>query len=121
MGNIVLQTQSRNVNGEERLTTSRVNYSTIGSDLICARVAQTANIKVTTVKSALLGIKEAVRYFVLNGHSVNLGPLGIIGVSVSADTVAKASQVHRNLIRGINYSYRPSTEIKGHLANIKFS
>ena len=48
MGNIVLQTQSRNVNGEERLTTSRVNYSTIGSDLICARIAQTSNIKVTT-------------------------------------------------------------------------
>ena len=48
MGNIVLQTQSRNVNGQERLTTSRVNYSTIGSDLICARIAQTSNIKVTT-------------------------------------------------------------------------
>ena len=121
MGNIVLQTTSRNVNGEERLTTNRVNYSTIGSDLICARIAQTANIKVTTVKSALLGIKEAVRYFVLNGHSVNLGPFGIIGVAISADTVAKASQVNRNLIRGINYSYRPSTEIKSHLANIKFS
>lgn len=121
MGNIVLKTETRNVNGEEKLTTTRVNYSTIGSDLICARIAQTANIKVTTVKSALLGIKEAVRYFVLNGHSVNLGPLGIIGVAVSADTVAKASQVHRDLIRGISYSYRPSTEIKSHLANIKFN
>ena len=55
MGNIVLITEPRNVNGEEKLTTTRVNYSTIGSDLICARIAQTANIKVTTGKSALLG------------------------------------------------------------------
>ena len=77
MGKIVLKTQNRVVAGQERITTSKVNYSTIGSDLIYARVAQTANIKVTTVKSALLGIKEAVRYFVCNGHSVNLGPMGI--------------------------------------------
>ena len=121
MGQIVLQTKQTTVNGEERIQTSRVSYSTISSDLICARVAQTANIKVTTVKNALLGIKEAVRYFVLNGHSVNLGPLGIISVSVSADSVAQAKQVNRNLLRGLTYSYRPSTQIKEELANIKFS
>lgn len=96
MGKIVLKTQNRVVAGQERITTSKVNYSTIGSDLICARVAQTANIKVTTVKSALLGIKEAVRYFVCNGHSVNLGPMGI--QDVKQEKVVKKKD---NLFRSV--------------------
>lgn len=52
MGKIVLTTQSRNVNGEQRIVTRKVNYSTIGSDLICARVAQTSNIKVSEQEEA---------------------------------------------------------------------
>ena len=36
MGQIILKTKQTNVNGEERITTSRVSYSTISSDLICA-------------------------------------------------------------------------------------
>lgn len=121
MGKIVLKTQNRVVAGQERITTSKVNYSTIGSDLICARVAQTANIKVTTVKSALLGIKEAVRYFVCNGHSVNLGPMGILSLSIQADSVAQAQQVRYANVSKLSLVYRPSTQIKAHLAEISFS
>ncbi len=69
------------VAGEQRLVTSAERYSTIGTDLIVARVAQTAGIKEATVRSAILGAKEAVRYFVMNGHSVNLGHFGNIRLS----------------------------------------
>ena len=103
MGKIVLKTQNRVVAGQERITTSKVNYSTIGSDLICARVAQTANIKVTTVKSAILGIKEAVRYFVCNGHSVNLGPMGIQDVKQEEVVKKKDSVFISVVILGVLY------------------
>lgn len=33
MGQIILKTKQTNVNGEERITTSRISYSTISSDL----------------------------------------------------------------------------------------
>ena len=45
MGQINLTGKVQNVFGKQRLVTRAERYSTIGSDLIVARVAQTAGIK----------------------------------------------------------------------------
>ncbi len=121
MGEINLKTQGQQTIDGYALVTRSQRYSTIGSDLICARVAQNSNIKQTTVRNALLGIKEAVRYFVLNGHSVNLGKFGIISLSVSAQSVPQASQVSRDLIRNVSLKYNASTTVKEALQNISFT
>jgi len=89
------------VAGEQRLVTSAERYSTIDSDPIVARVAQTAGIKEATVRSAILGIKEAIRYFVMNGHSVNLGDFGNLRLSAQGKAVAQKSQVSSYLLSGI--------------------
>ena len=95
MGQINLKSNVQNVFGKQRLVTRAERYSTIGSDLIVARVAQTAGIKEANVQKAIMGIREAVRYFVLNGHSVDLGDFGSIKLVAQGKAVATKAQVSR--------------------------
>lgn len=121
MGEIKLKTATRTSFGAVRAVTSKETYSTIPSDLLVARVAQTANIKENTVRAAVLGVKEAIRYFVMNGHSVNLGKFGHLRVGVSAQSVAQAKQVSAELIKSLTINYQPSTDVKKALAEISFT
>lgn len=116
----MLKAKAQTVGATTKVVTSKVQYSTIESDLIVARVAQTAGIKESNVRNALRGITEAIRYFVINGHSVDLGKFGNLRLSVNASSVAKASQVSSDLVQSIGFNYTPSTSIKNELANISF-
>lgn len=128
MGQIKLQTKmgvasvtsAEIAKGEAVIKTRPVRYSTIAGDTLVARVAQTANVKPATVRSGIQGIKEAVRYFVMNGHHVNLGRLGFLTLHVEANAVAQAKQVSANLVKKISVGYQPSTEVKTMLENISF-
>lgn len=121
MGQIKTKISTQMVFNKERLVTKKVQYSTIKSDLLIARMAQTAGIKESTARNAFLGIAEAVRYFVLNGHSINLGKFGYLKVGVNAQSVAKASQVNKDLVQKVFLNYLPSTAIKAELANISLN
>ena len=121
MGQINLKGNVQNVFGKQRLVTRAERYSTIGSDLIVARVAQTAGIKEANVQKAIMGIREAVRYFVLNGHSVDLGDFGTIRLVAQGKAVATKAQVSRYLLRGIKIIYSPSKKVRNTLENINFT
>lgn len=121
MGKINLNVQARPVFGTEKVVTSKETYSTIPSEMIVARIAQSANIKENTARAAMMGITEAIRYFVMNGHSVNLGRLGYFKPSVSCVSVAKAKQVSADLVRKVSVNYTPSVQVKNMLANISFN
>lgn len=121
MGEIKLKPQVREVFGKSMVVTQKTTYSTIPSDLLIARVAQTANIKQNTARAAIIGIKEAVRYFVANGHSVNLGKFGYLKPRVKAASVAQAQQVSAELIKGVSIAYVPSKDIKNEINSISFN
>ena len=118
MGIIRLKSNIQKLMSEPRMVTRNVRYSTIGSDLIIARCAQVANVKPATVRSGILGLKEAVRYFVVNGHHVNLGKLGILRLKINAKSVAQEDQISADLISRITIGYQPSVEVKEILSNI---
>ena len=120
MGIIRLSSKIQKVLTNDRMVTRNVRYSTIGSDLIIARCSQVANVKPATVRSGILGLKEAVRYFVVNGHHVNLGKLGILRLKINAKSVAQEDQISADLISRITIGYQPSVEVKEILSNISF-
>lgn len=99
MGIIRLSSKIQKVLTGNRMVTRNVRYSTIGSDLIIARCSQVANVKPATVRSGILGLKEAVRYFVVNGHHVNLGKLGILRLDFIEPASARLCQ--SNLITAL--------------------
>lgn len=120
MGQLNLITKNRTVNGEQVITTRKRTYSTVGTRALVARIAQSSNIKDTDVTQAVHAIKDAILYFVLNGHHVNLGRLGIFGMSANIASCAQASQCSVDLVKRLKISYNPSAEIKEKIANIQF-
>ena len=92
MGIIRLSSKIQKVLTNDRMVTRNIRYSTIGSDLIIARCSQVANVKPATVRSGILGLKEAVCYFVVNGHHVNLGKLCILRLDFIEPASARLCQ-----------------------------
>jgi len=111
-GKIKLKVKSSSVGGEVRILTKRQQYSRIDGDVLIARIAQSCNINENNVRQALGSIIDAMRYFVLNGHTVSLGRFGSIGLSAKTQMVPKASQVSSDLVKGLKLVYKPSVEIK---------
>lgn len=120
MGQIKLTSQIQRTVDQRRMVTRAKRYSTIGSELIVARCAQVAGVKENTVRSGILGLKEAIRYFVVNGHHVDLGPLGFLRLRIKAKAVAQASQVNADLVKKITIGYRPSKKVSEIVSNVKF-
>ena len=121
MGIIKLNSKIQKSLGRRRMVTRTERYSTIGSDLIVARCAQVAGVKENTVRSGILGLKEAIRYFVVNGHHIDLGPLGSLRLRIKAKAVAQAEQVDASLVSKITIGYRPSKKVAEIISNVKFS
>lgn len=121
MGQIKLNVRTGKVGGKDRLITTKEQYSTITPEVLVARIAQSANIKDTDVVQSLHAIEDAILYFVLNGHHVNLGRLGIFGMAASIATVAQPQQCSIDLVKKLRIGYVPSTSIKQEIANIKLS
>lgn len=119
MGHVKLGVRTQNVGGKSRLVTFKEQYSTINPEVLVARIAQSANIKDTDVVQSLHAIEDAILYFVLNGHHVNLGRLGIFGMAANIGTCAQKEQCSVDLVRRLRIAFVPSTSIKDELANIK--
>ena len=121
MGQISVKVATQSLFGSAAVVTSKQTYSTITSDVIIKRVAQTANMKENEVKAAFLGAKEALRYFVLNGHAVKFGDFGTFKVGTKVNSVAQASQCSTDLISSVSLNYTPSAKVKEALSNISFN
>ena len=65
---------------DERVIGHVVRYSVIKEDELVSYAAQSSHIPESTLLASTLAIREAITYFVLNGHHVDLGKFGIFGI-----------------------------------------
>ena len=64
-------------------------------------------------------MREAISYFVLNGHHVDLGKFGILGVRSSQKAATDAEEVSANLVKRVTIGFTPSKEIKDAIAAMR--
>ena len=102
---------------EDRVIGHVMHYSTLGEDEIVSYAAQTAHIPESTLLASTLAIREAIAFFVLNGHHVDLGKFGIFGIRSKQKAVTDAEQVDPSLVKNLTVGYKPSEEIKRAIAN----
>ena len=76
----------------------------------------TSNIQI----SETLAIREAISFFVLNGHHVDLGKFGIFGIRSKQKAVTDAEQVDASLVKHLTVGFKPSTDIKEAIATLRF-
>lgn len=97
---------------ENRFLTKVSRYSTIPSKQVVAYAAQSANVPESAISQAALAIRDAIAYFICNGHHVNLGKFGILGVGIKSKAVVTPEEVSKDAIERLKVLYKPSTEVK---------
>lgn len=103
---------------DNRVVGRAVRYSTVKADEVVSYAAGSSHIPEATLRAATLAMKEAVAYFVLNGHHVNLGKFGILGIRSRQKSAQDAEQVKAGLVKRVTVGFTPSVEIKQALASI---
>jgi len=107
------------VMNSNRVVGRAVRYSTVKGDQLVSYASQSSHIPESTLRACTLAMREAISYFVLNGHHVNLGKFGYLGVHSKQLSAVDYEQVNASLVKRITIGYTPSVEIKQALALLK--
>ena len=109
---------------KEALVGQADRYSTIEYKAIVAYAAKAAAVPESSIEMAMEAIFDAVNYFVLNGHSVQIPNLGTFSIGVRAkaalNEVEFTNQFSQNL-RGIQIHFLPDAELKQQLASMSIN
>lgn len=86
-----------------------VRYTLIKADDVVERAAQNSNIDRGLLEAAMVGFQEAVRNFIMNGHNLQLFPLGSFCVSLtSTEGVDTPEEVTARQIKAAHLWFRSS-------------
>ena len=103
---------------DNRVVAHAVRYSTVKGDELISYASQSSHIPESTLLACTLAIREAISYFVLNGHHVDLGKFGILGIRSSQKSATDAEEVNARLVKRMTIGFKPSTEIKDAIAHM---
>ena len=81
--------------------------------------SNSSHIPESQLRACTLAMREAIAYFVLNGHHVNLGKFGILGARTLQKAATDAEEVSAKLVHRVTIGYTPSVEIKQAIAAIR--
>lgn len=102
-----------------RVVGRAVRYSTIKAEELISYASQSSHIPESNLRACTLAVREAISYFVLNGHHVNLGKFGFLGIRSKQKLASDYEQVSSSLVRRVTIGYTPSVEIKQAIDSIK--
>ena len=121
MGNIKVKGKMQRVAiiNDNRVVARAVRYSTVKKDELVSYAAQSSHIPESQLTACTLAIREAIAYFVMNGHHVDLGKFGILGARTLQKAATDEEEVNAKLVHRVSISYRPSVEIKQAISAIR--
>ena len=105
---------------DNRVVGRAMRYSTVKGDQLVSYASQSSHIPEATLLACTLAVREAISYFVLNGHHVDLDKFGILSVRSKQKAVDDAEQVNADLVTHLTVGFTPSKEIKEAIAAIRF-
>ena len=105
---------------DNRVVGRAMRYSTVKGDQLVSYASQSSHIRESTLLACTLAMREAISYFVLNGHHVDLDKFGILSVRSKQKAVDDAEQVNADLVTHLTVGFTPSKEIKEAIAAIRF-
>lgn len=103
----------------QRYVTRVDRYSTISEKEVVAYASQSAHVPASSITNATMAIRQAIEYFVINGHHVNLGKFGFLGIGVKAKSAYTKQDVSADLVEKVGLRYRPSTEVTELLGSVE--
>ncbi|MBP5649946.1 MAG: hypothetical protein J6X01_02575 [Bacteroidales bacterium] len=104
---------------ENRVIGHVMRYSPMKENDLVSYIAQSSQIPESKIIACTLAIREAITFFVLNGHHVDLGKFGIFGIRSKQKAVTDAEQVNPNLVKHLTIGFKPSAEIKRAIESLR--
>ena len=104
----------------EKLVGQAVRYTTIPYAAIIAYAAKAAGVPESSIALAMEALYDAMNYFVLNGHSVQIPHLGTFSICVSVKTSTSESEFTSNFaknLRRVYIRFLPDPELKAMIAS----
>jgi nucleoid DNA-binding protein len=100
---------------DNRVLARNVRYSTIPYSAIVAYASKAAAVPESSIEMAMEALYDAVNYFVLNGHSVQIPNLGTFSLGVHAKSAASEVEFSANFAKNLKriiLRFLPDTELK---------
>lgn len=104
---------------ENRVIGHVMRYSPMKEDDLVSYIAQSSQIPESKILACTLAIREAITFFVLNGHHVDLGKFGIFGIRSKQKAATDAEQVDPSLVKHLTIGFKPSAEIKRAIESLR--
>ena len=107
-------------NNSEKLVGQIVRYTTIAYAAIVAYAAKAAGVPESSIALAMGALFDAMNYFVLNGHSVQIPNLGTFSLCISVKSTASEAEFTSNFaqnLRRVYIRFLPDPELKAMIAS----
>ena len=107
-------------NNSEKLVGQAVRYTTIDYASVVSYAAKAANVPESSVEMAMEALFDAMNYFVLNGHSVQIPNLGTFSLCVSVKSSTSEAEFSANFaknLRRIYIRFLPDPELRAMIAS----
>ena len=99
----------------------KVTYSNIGEREVVDYAVQNSNIERSVLEQVMIGLEEAVNNFLLNGHNLQLWPLGSFFTTISSRSAGSAKAFLPSNIKGVNIRFVPSPQLRAACSPQKMS
>ena len=117
--NVAFKPKKMGFSGQTALVANVSRYSTIPYADIISYASKASAVPESAMTMAMEAIYDAMSYFVLNGHSVQVPNLGTFSISVrckSAATEEDFTADFANNLRGVQIRFLPNPELKSQIA-----
>ena len=107
-------------NDTEKLVGQAHRYTTIGYDSVVGYAAKAAAVPESSIDMSMEALFDAMNYFVLNGHSVQIPNLGTFSIGVSAKSTGSEAEFTADFsknLRSIKIRFLPDPELKAMIAS----
>ena len=107
-------------NNTEKLVGQVIRYTTIAYAAIVAYAAKAAGVPESSIAMAMEALFDAMNFFVLNGHSVQIPNLGTFYLCVSVKSSASEAEFTANFaqnLRRVSIRFLPDPELKAMIAS----
>lgn len=96
-------------------------YSRINREALLDSAQRNSQIPRGMLEQVFDAMIEEVENFVMNGHSVQLGELGVISCTLNSEGAATSDAVNGALVKRVKFHFRPSSKLRRMVNSVEFA
>ena len=97
------------------------NQGVVNLRQLAKRISRESTVSIMDTMAVLEGLLQDIPDLLADGNIVKLGELGTFRTTISSEGVDVADDFNSTNIKGLNVLFRPGSEFRDQLRNVKFT